>query len=435
MNTHDDTVHQLLGRANTALTEGRVDDLLRYVQAAAELAPFDDPALHMRVASMLQAAFRFSGTPDMFERAHAECVAVGNRTQHPDWAIPARALAGNVLMLAGRLYQAVERCDAALALAEACGLADNRVSSMAHQFRGYVLMEWNRLDDARAALMTAWNLATERDQGVRSGVARVMAELELACGDLGAAQRWSDILAGIVVEPMTLRNREWLAAVRTRHGFAVTRDLRELDAWQRRHDYRLETLDALSDAAVTARLHEFEHLLTMLETTSQWTALGQLGAIIERGARPLRVGYLLRALTARAVALEASGAAADALELWVQALECGDIGGFVRVYTDGSPLRLRLLRRAAQHPRGGAHARRVLAATGHEASGNDAVQLTERQRDVLRLVANGLSDREISSATGLSIATVKTHLRAAYERLDVRSRTAAVAKASAAGLV
>ena len=112
---------------------------------------------------------------------------------------------------------------------------------------------------------------------------------------------------------MTLRNREWLAAVRARHGFAVTRDLRELDAWQRRHDYRLDVLEHLPDAAITARLHECEHLLTMLETTSQWTSLGQLGAIIERGARPLRVGYLLRALTARALACEASGAADDAL--------------------------------------------------------------------------------------------------------------------------
>lgn len=118
------------------------------------------------------------------------------------------------------------------------------------------------------------------------------------------------------------------------------------------------------------------------------------------------------------------------------ALELGEVGGFVRVYTDGSPLRLRLLRRAAQHPRGHAHARRVLGAAGEEhVAGEEPVHLTDRQRDVLRLVASGMSDREISGATGLSVATVKTHLRAVYERLDVRSRTAAVAKASAAGLV
>ncbi len=435
MKTPNDAVHHHIEHASAALTEGRVDDLLRHARLAADLAPFDDPALHMRVASVLQAAFRFSGAPEMFDRALAECVAVGNRTAHPEWAIPARALAGNVLMLAGRLYQAVEYCDAALALATACQLESDRVSSMAYQFRGYVLMEWNQLDAARDALMAAWSIASERDRGVRSGVARVMAELELACGDLPSAHRWSETLAGIVIEPMTLRNREWLAAVRARHGFAVTRDLRELDAWQRRHDYRLDVLEQLPDAAITARLHECEHLLTMLETTSQWTALGQLGAIIERGARPMRVGYLLRALTARALACEASGAADDALALWLTALELGEVGGFVRVYTDGSPLRLRLLRRAAQHPRGHAHARRVLGAAGEHVAGEEPVHLTDRQRDVLRLVASGMSDREISGATGLSVATVKTHLRAVYERLDVRSRTAAVAKASAAGLV
>jgi len=77
----------------------------------------------------------------------------------------------------------------------------------------------------------------------------------------------------------------------------------------------------------------------------------------------------------------------------------------------------------------------VLGAAGEHVAGEEPVHLTDRQRDVLRLVASGMSDREISGATGLSVATVKTHLRAVYERLDVRSRTAAVAKASAAGLV
>ena len=55
------------------------------------------------IYNVLQAAFRFSGAPEMFDRALAGCVAVGNRTAHPEWAIPARALACTVLILAGRL--------------------------------------------------------------------------------------------------------------------------------------------------------------------------------------------------------------------------------------------------------------------------------------------------------------------------------------------
>lgn len=429
----DLTAH--IERAAVALTEGRVDDLLRHARCAAHLVDEADVATHMRVAGLLQAGFRFSGDPEFFDQALAACLAIGNRTDQPQWAIPARALAGNVLMLAGRLFQAIEHCDAAVALAAACDLQQNRVAAMGHQFRGYVLMEWNHLDQAHEALMTAWSLSTERDRGVRSGVARMLAELSLARSDTTAAHTWCTTLAQIVSEPMTLRNREWLAAVRARQGFAFTRDLRALDAWQRRHDYRLDTLESLSDRAITARLHEFEHLLTMLEATGQWTSLGRLAAVVERGARPLRTGYLIRALCARAVSLEATGHGSEALAVWVAALEAGEVGGYVRAYLDGVPLRKRLLQRATDDPRGAPRARGVLSMTEGAPDVAMVSGLTDRQRDVLQLVADGLSDREIGRTTGLSVATVKTHLRAIYARLRARSRTDAVAKARAAGVL
>ncbi len=435
MKTEPDELRAHLERAGVALTEGRVDDLLFHARRAVDLVDVADVATHMRVASLLQASFRFSGEPDVFDQALAACIAVGNRTDQPQWAIPARALAGNVLMLAGRLYQAIEHCDAALALAAACDLQQDRVVAMGHQFRGYVLMEWNQLDQAHDALMTAWSLSTERDHGVRSGVSRMLAELALVRGDASAAHTWCTTLSEIVSEPMTLRNREWLAAVRARQGFAITRDLRALDAWQRRHDYRLDALELLSDRAITARLHEFEHLLTMLEATGQWTSLGRLAAVVERGARPLRTGYLIRALSARAIALEATGHGADAMAYWVAALQAGEVGGYVRAYIDGAPLRRRLLQRATEDPRAAPHARRVRSMTDAAPDVATVSELTDRQRAVLQLVADGLRDRDIGDRTGLSVATVKTHLRAIYARLHARSRTDAVAKARAAGLL
>ncbi|MCZ2827238.1 response regulator transcription factor [Modestobacter sp. VKM Ac-2986] len=50
-------------------------------------------------------------------------------------------------------------------------------------------------------------------------------------------------------------------------------------------------------------------------------------------------------------------------------------------------------------------------------------RLTERQRDVAALVAEGLSNEEIASRLFLSLATVKSHLTAVMRRLDVRTRT------------
>jgi DNA-binding NarL/FixJ family response regulator len=51
--------------------------------------------------------------------------------------------------------------------------------------------------------------------------------------------------------------------------------------------------------------------------------------------------------------------------------------------------------------------------------------LTTRQIEVLRLLARGLTNREISSALGIAAGTVKAHLAHIYEVLDVTNRTEA----------
>ncbi|MGC5333303.1 response regulator transcription factor [Micromonospora sp. DT62] len=61
--------------------------------------------------------------------------------------------------------------------------------------------------------------------------------------------------------------------------------------------------------------------------------------------------------------------------------------------------------------------------------------LSRRETEVLQLVAEGLSNQQISRRLHLSQATVKTHLVHVYGKLDVDSRTAAVAVARARGLI
>ncbi|MDN5794787.1 MAG: response regulator transcription factor [Intrasporangium sp.] len=61
--------------------------------------------------------------------------------------------------------------------------------------------------------------------------------------------------------------------------------------------------------------------------------------------------------------------------------------------------------------------------------------LSPRQREILGLLAEGLSNREIARRVFLSEATVKTHLAHVYAKLDVEGRTAAVARAREAGIL
>lgn len=56
-------------------------------------------------------------------------------------------------------------------------------------------------------------------------------------------------------------------------------------------------------------------------------------------------------------------------------------------------------------------------------------QLTERERDVLELVAQGLTNGEVARRLFISSTTVRTHLEHIYEKLGVRTRAGAVAAA------
>lgn len=64
-----------------------------------------------------------------------------------------------------------------------------------------------------------------------------------------------------------------------------------------------------------------------------------------------------------------------------------------------------------------------------------APELTQREREVVRLMADGHSNRSIAQALYLGEATVKTHLVRIYRKLGVDNRAAAVAEAVRQGLL
>lgn len=89
-----------------------------------------------------------------------------------------------------------------------------------------------------------------------------------------------------------------------------------------------------------------------------------------------------------------------------------------------------LLRAVQAVAAGGTYVDPVLAGTLAAASvGAELPQLTHRERDVLRLLADGLSNEEIGKRLFISAETVRTHVRKAMDKLDADTRTQAVARA------
>jgi DNA-binding NarL/FixJ family response regulator len=88
-----------------------------------------------------------------------------------------------------------------------------------------------------------------------------------------------------------------------------------------------------------------------------------------------------------------------------------------------------LLRAVRVIATGGQYVDPVLAGMLAVAAGERVAQLTQREREVLRLLAEGLSNDEIGKRLFISGETVRTHIRKAMDKLDADTRTQAVAKA------
>jgi LuxR family transcriptional regulator, maltose regulon positive regulatory protein len=99
----------------------------------------------------------------------------------------------------------------------------------------------------------------------------------------------------------------------------------------------------------------------------------------------------------------------------------------VRLFVnEGEPLAM-LLRELPAN----VYARRLLAVFPKR----EPFPLSAREIEVLRLIAAGMSNREIAQTLTLSVGTVRTHTTNIYGKLEVQSRTQAIAKAQTLGLI
>ncbi|MHB8960559.1 MAG: helix-turn-helix transcriptional regulator [Candidatus Limnocylindrales bacterium] len=82
-------------------------------------------------------------------------------------------------------------------------------------------------------------------------------------------------------------------------------------------------------------------------------------------------------------------------------------------------------------------ARRLLAVldAGPAARAQALAPLSERELEVVRLISEGASNAAVAESLGITLATVKSHVGHAMDKLDASSRTQIVARARGAGLI
>ncbi|HSW50474.1 MAG TPA: LuxR C-terminal-related transcriptional regulator, partial [Bryobacteraceae bacterium] len=145
----------------------------------------------------------------------------------------------------------------------------------------------------------------------------------------------------------------------------------------------------------------------------------------------------LRAIVLQALAHLANGQEDKALLILGEALALAEPNGFIRTFIDeGSPMAGLLTAVVARGPVPG-YATALLhalqepsPAPGGSLPGGSLIEtLTRRELEVLKLVAQGLSNEEIGERLFLSLSTVKGHNRNIFDKLQVQRRTEAVARA------
>jgi LuxR family maltose regulon positive regulatory protein len=154
----------------------------------------------------------------------------------------------------------------------------------------------------------------------------------------------------------------------------------------------------------------------------------------------------LEILTLQAVAYQQRGDTNKALAALERALTLAKPEGFVRVFLDAGPSMAELLPKIAAQGIAVEYVGKLLDAfiAGQEQDFTKfsspppstlVEPLSQRELEVLQLIAAGLSNREIAEELIVAVSTVKTHIRNIYGKLDVSSRTQALVKARVLKLI
>ncbi len=332
--------------------------------------------------------------------------------------VPALCELAAIKVVQGRLYEAEELYGKAHQwMVERNGL-DTRVRCSYEFGLANLLREWNQIDaahehvmagiDARRRLggyMVIGDLALMR---VLQSQGDVEGAMKAFCTAEQAVESHPFQLA-LMIEFNTARIIQWLKAG----------DLDMASRWAKECSGGSER-----EQLALARL-----LLAQGRVPDALNILVQQRSQAETGRR---IGRLIEILSLQAIAFASQkGNSEKALSALDQALDLAESEGFVRIFLDeGAPM-VELLRQAVAQGLHSSYAMHLLNALSESVTAPQPLiePLSDRELEVLRRVAAGYSNNAIALELVVAVSTVKKHINNIYSKLEVGSRTQAVAVA------
>jgi LuxR family maltose regulon positive regulatory protein len=441
-------------RAGHALVRGEVRKGRELVQRMLAQASPDELLIQVRAESMLGMAHVRLG--EVMEAQHAFSRAIGAAPAgRIGYAIaPIICNLAETYYLQGQLRQAWQACEQA----NEAGTVDGQphaTTGFAGLMQGRVLYEWNDLEAAEQRLQEGLDLLRRGGIGSHFGnLYATLAQTKQARGDHGGARstieqavqtaRGANI-PRLLIQALACQARIWLA-----QG-----ELELARRWA--HGYR-----QLGDTEYIRDFEDCTLARVLLADDQPGEALALLEGMAPSADDDGRRGTLIEILALRALARRAHGDPGEesalpddrarmpgeqdvALEDLARALDLAEPEGYARTFLDlGEPMAA-LLRQVASRGISPAYSSKLLAAFGAErkrgltAAPSGAQPLVEplsdRELEVLQLLADGLSNPEIGRRLFISLPTVKSHTRNIYGKLGVHSRKQAVAQARALGIL
>ena len=442
-------------RAYLAQAHGDVAATVTHGQQALDLLPAGDYLRRGPAAALLGLAQWASGDLEPAHRALAQAMAGFQQVGNLSFAISVTSGLADILMAQGRLREAIKTYTQALQLSLEQGEPVLRGTTNLHLGLSELYYEQGNLDAAREHLRRSEELG---DQAAlpnwRYLLCRVQARFKETEGDLaGALERLDE--AGRHYYRTPIPDIRPLAALKTR---VLSAQGQLHDALQWASEQNLSVDDDLSF------LHEFEHITLARVLIAKFTrdhaehsirgAIQLLDRLQEAAQAGGRMGSLIEIGVAQALAHQAQGNLAHALAALERVLRLAEPQGYVRNFAAEGPPMARILSAAAAKGLAPDYLRMLLAAfpdtkeqgqrtafaePRHSALNPQSASLVEplsaREFEVLHLIAQGLSNGEISAQLFLAVSTVKGHNQRIFDKLQVQSRTEAVARARRLGLL